>query len=41
VLENLNLAALADAAVAEFMFVVSHAKLRGATGAWVAPLAIV
>ena len=29
------------AGVAEFMFVVSHAKLRGATGAWVAPLAII
>jgi kynurenine formamidase len=41
VLENLRLAELADARVSEFMFVVSHAKLRGATGAWVAPLAIV
>jgi len=41
VLENLRLAAAADAQVTEFMFVVSHAKLRGATGAWVAPLAIV
>jgi kynurenine formamidase len=41
VLENLRLAELADARVGEFMFVVSHAKLRGATGAWVAPLAIV
>lgn len=41
VLENLRLADLADAGVHEFMFVVSHAKLRGATGAWVAPLAIV
>ena len=41
VLENLRLAELADARVTEFMFVVSHAKLRGATGAWVAPLAIV
>jgi kynurenine formamidase len=41
VLENLHLAELADAQVGEFMFVVSHAKLRGATGAWVAPLAIV
>ena len=39
--ENLRLAELADEHVGEFMFVVSHAKLRGATGAWVAPLAIV
>jgi kynurenine formamidase len=41
VLENLRLAELADEHASEFMFVVSHAKLRGATGAWVAPLAIV
>jgi kynurenine formamidase len=40
VLENLRLTELAAAAVGEFLFVVSHAKLRGATGAWVAPLAI-
>ena len=25
----------------QFMLVISHAKLRGPTGAWVAPLAIV
>ena len=31
------LAELAAAGVAEFLFVVSHPKLRGATGAWVAP----
>lgn len=41
VLENLRLAELAAAGAAEFLFVVSHAKLRGATGAWVAPLAII
>jgi len=41
VLENLRLAELAAAGVREFLLVVSHAKLRGATGAWVAPLAIV
>ena len=41
VLENLHLAELADARVGQFLFIVSHAKLRGATGAWVAPLAIV
>jgi kynurenine formamidase len=41
VLENLHLAELADAKSGPFLFVVSHAKLRGATGSWVAPLAIV
>jgi hypothetical protein len=41
VLENLHLAELADAGAGKFLFVVSHAKLRGATGAWVAPLAII
>ena len=41
VAENLALGELAAAGVAEFMFVLSHARLRGATGAWVAPLAII
>jgi kynurenine formamidase len=41
VVENLFLAELAGAGVNEFLFVMSHPKLRGATGAWVAPLAIV
>jgi kynurenine formamidase len=41
VVENLRLAELAAAGVAEFMLVISHPKLRGATGAWVAPLAVV
>ena len=41
VAENLALGQLAAVAVTEFMFVLSHARLRGATGAWVAPLAIV
>ena len=41
VLENLRLADAARAGLTEFMFVVSHAKLRGATGAWVAPLAVI
>jgi kynurenine formamidase len=40
VLENLSLSELAAAGAAEFLFVVSHPKLRGATGAWVAPLAV-
>jgi kynurenine formamidase len=41
VMENLRLAELADAGVREFLLVASHPKLRGATGAWTAPLAIV
>ena len=41
VAENLALAELAAADATEFMFVLSHARLRGATGAWVSPLAIV
>jgi kynurenine formamidase len=40
VLENLRLAEAAAAGLREFLLVVSHAKLRGATGAWVTPLAI-
>lgn len=40
VLENLRLSEIAENRVHEFLLVVSHAKLRGATGAWVAPLAI-
>ncbi len=40
VVENLRLAEAAELSVTEFLLVVSHAKLRGATGAWVAPLAI-
>jgi kynurenine formamidase len=41
VMENLRLCDLAASGVHEFLLVVSHPKLRGATGAWVAPLAIV
>ncbi|WP_158579930.1 cyclase family protein [Geodermatophilus marinus] len=40
VLENLRLAEAAAAGLREFCLVVSHAKLLGATGAWVTPLAI-
>lgn len=40
VLENLRLAELAASGIHEFLFVASHPKLRGATGAWTAPLAI-
>jgi len=41
VAENLRLAEIARAGITEFLLVVSHAKPKGATGAWVAPLAIV
>ena len=41
VVENLRLEELARARVHEFLLVISHAKLRGATGAWIAPLAII
>jgi kynurenine formamidase len=41
VVENLRLAEAAADHIHEFLLVISHAKLRGATGAWVAPLAIV
>jgi kynurenine formamidase len=41
VVENLRLGEIAGAHVHEYLLVISHAKLRGATGAWVAPLAIV
>jgi kynurenine formamidase len=40
VLENLDLAELARDGVREFALIVSHAKLRGATGAWVSPIAL-
>jgi kynurenine formamidase len=40
VVENLRLAEAARHRVHEFLLVISHAKLRGATGAWVTPLAI-
>ena len=41
VMENLRLGELAAAGAHEFALVVSHPKLLGATGAWVAPLALV
>lgn len=41
VVENLRLAEVASEGLTEFLLVISHAKLRGATGAWIAPLAIV
>jgi kynurenine formamidase len=41
VVENLALGELARDGVREFLLVIAHPKLRGATGAWIAPLAIV
>jgi kynurenine formamidase len=41
VVENLRLAELAADGARQFLLVIAHSKLRGATGAWVAPLAIV
>jgi kynurenine formamidase len=41
VLENLDTAELAAAGVREFALVLTHPKLRGATGAWVSPIALV
>jgi kynurenine formamidase len=41
VVENLRLDQIAREGLREFLLVISHAKLRGATGAWVAPLAII
>jgi len=41
VVENLRLDQAARDGLREFLLVISHAKLRGATGAWVAPLAII
>ncbi|MCI0394898.1 MAG: cyclase family protein [Chloroflexi bacterium] len=40
IVENLATAELARDQVYEFMFVLTHARVRGATGAWVAPLAV-
>jgi kynurenine formamidase len=41
VVENLNTAELARDRVREFALVLTHPKLRGATGAWTAPVALV
>jgi kynurenine formamidase len=41
VVENLNTADLARDGVREFAFVLTHPKLRGATGAWTAPIALI
>jgi kynurenine formamidase len=41
VVENLSTAHLARDGVREFALVLTHPKLRGATGAWTAPIALV
>ncbi len=41
IVENLDLSALAADGVREFALVLTHPKLRGATGAWVSPVALV
>jgi kynurenine formamidase len=41
VVENLDTAALAADGVREFAFVLTHPRLRGATGAWTSPIALV
>lgn len=40
IVENLATTELASNGVYEFLFVMSHARVRGATGAWVSPVAI-
>ena len=41
IVENLDTAELAAARVREFCLVLTHPKLRGATGAWTSPIALV
>ena len=41
VVENLDTSELAADGVREFALVLTHPKLRGATGAWVSPIALV
>jgi kynurenine formamidase len=41
IVENLDTAELAAAGVREFCLVLTHPKLRGATGAWTSPIALV
>ena len=41
VVENLDLVALAADGVREFALILTHPKLRGATGAWTSPIALV
>ena len=41
VVENLDTSELAAAGVREFALILTHPKLRGATGAWTSPIALV
>jgi kynurenine formamidase len=41
IVENLDLSALAAEGVREFCLILTHPKLRGATGAWTSPVALV
>lgn len=41
IVENLDTTALAADGVREFALVLTHPKLRGATGAWTSPIALV
>ena len=41
IVENLDTSALAADGVREFALILTHPKLRGATGAWTAPIALV
>ena len=41
IVENLDTSALAADGVREFALVLTHPKLRGATGAWMSPIALV
>ncbi|HMD56481.1 MAG TPA: cyclase family protein [Solirubrobacteraceae bacterium] len=41
IVENLRTAELAGARVREFALILSHPKLRGASGAWTSPIALV
>ena len=41
IVENLDLSALAADGVREFCLILTHPKLRGATGAWTSPVALV
>lgn len=41
IVENLDLSELAAGGVREFALVLTHPKLRGATGAWTSPIALV
>ena len=41
IVENLELSELAEDGVREFALILTHPKLRGATGAWTSPIALV